>query len=164
MQMNYILNVDSKNALKSRLTCLPIHTVCLHELREKNKLYLFAHELVEHSPDKAIITWRCFNFLIDQNDEARRYFTKASAMDSHCGPAWVVFTIESENDQAITAYSTAAKLYPGSQICESNLLVLNELGVLYFQKLKYAQSVDSFKNALKVAEKTKCRPQVWETI
>ncbi|RIB23308.1 hypothetical protein C2G38_2139826 [Gigaspora rosea] len=49
-----------------------------------------------------------------------------------------------------------------SQICESDPLVLNELGELgelYFQKLKYAQSVDSFKNALKVAEETKCRPQ-----
>ena len=38
-------------------------------------------------------------------------------MDSHCGPAWVgfghTFAIESEHDQAITAYSTAAKLYPG---------------------------------------------------
>ncbi|RIB00703.1 hypothetical protein C2G38_2010317, partial [Gigaspora rosea] len=56
--------------------CLPIHIVCLHELREKNKLFLFAHELVEHSPDKAI-TWfsvGCYNFLIDQNDEARSYF------------------------------------------------------------------------------------------
>ncbi|KAF0472764.1 ApcC hetero-tetramer Cut9-Hcn1 [Gigaspora margarita] len=66
-------------------------------------------------------------------------------MDSHCGPAWVGFghilAIESEHGQAITAYSTTAKLYPG-----------------------YAQSVDSFKNALKVAEETKCQPQVWETI
>ncbi|KAF0496163.1 anaphase-promoting complex subunit cut9 [Gigaspora margarita] len=56
-------------------------------------------------------------------------------MDSHCGPAWVGFghtlAIESEHDQTITAYSTAAKLYPGDW---------------------YAQSVDSFKNALKVAE------------
>ncbi|KAF0472761.1 ApcC hetero-tetramer Cut9-Hcn1 [Gigaspora margarita] len=117
---------------------------------------------------------------------------KTSTMDSHCGPAWVGFghtlAIESEHGQAITAYSTAAKLYSGlhlptlfigiqhlqtknllsteeflltnSQICESDPLVLNELGVLYFQKLKYAQSVDSFKNALKVAEETKCRPQL----
>ena len=38
-------------------------------------------------------------------------------MDSHCGPAWIgfghTFAIESEYDQAITAYSTTAKLYPG---------------------------------------------------
>ncbi|RIB27254.1 hypothetical protein C2G38_2161052 [Gigaspora rosea] len=73
------------------------------------------------------------------------YLFKVSTMDSHCGPVWVgfghIFAIESEHDQAITAYSTAVKLYPG-----------------------YAQSVDSFKNALKVTEETKCRPQVWETI
>ncbi|RIB01099.1 hypothetical protein C2G38_2297798 [Gigaspora rosea] len=70
--------------------CLPIHIVCLHELREKNKLLLFAHEhFVEHP-----LTWfsvGCYNFLIDQNDEARRYFTKAFTMDSHCGPAWLGF-------------------------------------------------------------------------
>ncbi|RIB15952.1 hypothetical protein C2G38_2191252 [Gigaspora rosea] len=87
-----------------------------------------------------------------------------------------IWAIELEHDQAIAA---AAKLYPGShlptlfigmqhlqaknllsaeeylltnsQIFESDPLVLNEL-------------VDSFKNALKVAEETKCRPQVWETI
>ncbi|CAG8601544.1 24800_t:CDS:10 [Dentiscutata erythropus] len=188
-----LLELDMNNQ-----ACLPIHIVCLHELREKNKLFLFAHELVEHSPDKAI-TWfsvGCYNFLIGQNDEARRYFTKASTMDSHCGPAWVgfghTFAIESEHDQAITAYSTAAKLYPGShlptlfigmqhlqaknllsaeeylltssQICESDPLVLNELGVLYFQKFKYSESVESFKKALTRAEETKCRPQVWETI
>ena len=38
-------------------------------------------------------------------------------MDSHYGPAWIgfghSFAAESEHDQAVTAYSTAAKLYEG---------------------------------------------------
>ncbi|RHZ52105.1 hypothetical protein Glove_465g33 [Diversispora epigaea] len=177
--------------------CLPIHIVCLHELREKNKLFLLAHELVENLPDKAV-TWfsiGCYNYLIGRNDESRRYFIKASTMDSHYGPAWIgfghTFAAESEHDQAITAYSTAAKLYPGSHlptlfigmqhlqannlllaeeylltsynICERDPLVLNELGVLFFQKSKYPESVDFFKKALALAEETKCRPQIWET-
>ncbi|KAF0466640.1 ApcC hetero-tetramer Cut9-Hcn1 [Gigaspora margarita] len=40
-------------------------------------------------------------------------------------------------------------LLTSSQICESDSLVLNELGVLYFQKLNRGN---------------KCRPRVWETI
>ncbi|CAG8507895.1 13543_t:CDS:10, partial [Acaulospora colombiana] len=69
---------------------------------------------------------------------------KASTMDSHYGPAWIgfghTFAAESEHDQAITAYSTAAKLFPG-----------------------YSQSVEYFKKALALVEETKCRPQIWET-
>jgi hypothetical protein len=44
-------------------------------------------------------------------------YSKASTMDSHYGPAWIgfghSFAVESEHDQAITAYSTAVKLYEG---------------------------------------------------
>ncbi|RIB15540.1 hypothetical protein C2G38_2192141 [Gigaspora rosea] len=85
---------------------------------------------------------------------------------------WTYFAIESEHDQAIAAYSTAAKLYPSlhlptlfigmqhlqaknllsaeeylltsSQICESDPLVLNELGVLYFQKLNELDIAESY--------------------
>ncbi|CAG8714762.1 13957_t:CDS:10, partial [Acaulospora morrowiae] len=177
--------------------CLPTHLVCLHELREKNKLFLLVHDLVEVSPERPV-TWfgiGCYNYLIGQNDEARRYFIKASTMDSHYGPAWIgfghTFAAESEHDQAITAYSTAAKLFPGSHlpplfigmqhlqannllsseeylltsynICKGDPLILNELGVLCFRKLNYAQSVEYFKKALALVEETKCRPQIWET-
>ncbi|KAF0496160.1 ApcC hetero-tetramer Cut9-Hcn1 [Gigaspora margarita] len=71
-------------------------------------------------------------------------------MDSHFRPAWQQNYIQVR----------ISRLF--SLICKSDPLVLNELGVLYFQKFKYVQSVDSFKNALKVAEETKCRPQVWK--
>ncbi|KAF0427347.1 ApcC hetero-tetramer Cut9-Hcn1 [Gigaspora margarita] len=42
-------------------------------------------------------------------------------------------------------------LLTSSQICESDPIGIKRVG--------YAQSVDSFKNALKVAEETKYRPQ-----
>ncbi|KAF0474115.1 anaphase-promoting complex subunit cut9 [Gigaspora margarita] len=113
--MNYILNVDSKNAFKSRLTCLPIHILCLHELCEKNKLFLLAHELVEHSSDKG-----CYNLLIGQNGETR---SEASTMYSHCGPTWIGFrhilAIESEHDQAITDYSTTADYIQAKNLLSS---------------------------------------------
>ena len=66
-----ILDVDKYNQ-----SCLPIHFVCLHELREKNKLFLLAHELVDYYPEMAV-TWfgvGCYYYLIGQNEEARRYF------------------------------------------------------------------------------------------
>ncbi|GBB91503.1 hypothetical protein RclHR1_18830003 [Rhizophagus clarus] len=187
-----ILELDTHNP-----ACLPIHIVCLHELREKNKLFLLAHELVEHSPDIPV-TWfgvGCYYYLIGQNDESRRYFSKASTMDSHYGPAWIgfghSFAVESEHDQAITAYSTAAKLYEGShipclfigmqhlqannllsaeeylstslQLCEGDPLVYNELGVMHYQKSNNSKAIECFKKALILVEETKCRPQVWET-
>ncbi|CAI2165441.1 7826_t:CDS:10 [Funneliformis geosporum] len=187
-----VLEFDTHNP-----DCLPIHIVCLHELREKNKLFLLAHELVEHSPDMPV-TWfgvGCYNYLVGKNDEARRYFSKASTMDSHFGPAWIgfghSFAVESEHDQAITAYSTAAKLYEGSHIpslfigmqhlqannilsadeylstssklCEGDPLVYNELGVMFYQKSKYADAIDNFRRALILVDETKCRPQIWET-
>ncbi|CAG8559618.1 8726_t:CDS:10 [Paraglomus occultum] len=187
-----ILDVDKYNQ-----SCLPIHFVCLHELREKNKLFLLAHELVDYYPEMAV-TWfgvGCYYYLIGQNEEARRYFSKASTIDSHYGPAWIgfghSFALESEHDQAITAYSTAARLFQGShlpvlfigmqhlqasnllaaeeylltsyQICKGDPLVLNELGVLYYNKQNYQIAVGHFEKALKIIEETKCRPQIWVT-
>ncbi|KAG9286813.1 hypothetical protein G9A89_012363 [Geosiphon pyriformis] len=187
-----ILDMDTHNQ-----ACLPIHIVCLHELREKNKLFLLSHELVEHYPDAAV-TWfgvGCYYYLISQNDEARRYFSKATNMDSRCGAAWVgfghSFAVESEHDQAITAYSTAARLFQGShlpslfigmqhllannfvaaeeylftsvQICGGDPLALNELGVLCYHKNQLNEAISYFEQALELVEATKSRAHVWET-
>jgi hypothetical protein len=44
-------------------------------------------------------------------------FSKASLMDPRFGPAWITFAhsfaYEGEHEQAITAYSTSARLFPG---------------------------------------------------
>ncbi|KAF0404707.1 ApcC hetero-tetramer Cut9-Hcn1 [Gigaspora margarita] len=128
-----LLELDMYNQAR-----LPIHIVCLHEFREKNKFFLFAHELVEHSPDKAI-TWfsvGCYNFLIDQNEEARRYFMARHLL-------WILIAgqrgskIISRHLQAKNLLSAEEYLLTSSQICESDPLV---------------------------AEEAKCRPQVWEKI
>ncbi|RIB10339.1 hypothetical protein C2G38_2206415 [Gigaspora rosea] len=94
-------------------------------------------------------------------------------MDSHCGPAWVgfgpTFAIESEHDQAITAYSTAANLYPGSHlpilfIGMQHLQAKNLLSAEEYLLTSSQICESNLLNALKVAEEIKCRPQVWETI
>ncbi|CAG8560664.1 4158_t:CDS:10 [Ambispora gerdemannii] len=184
-----ILDVDTHNQ-----ACLPIHIACLHELREKNRLFLLSHELVEHYPDAAV-TWfsvGCYYYLIGQNDEARKYFSKASTMDSRCGAAWVgfghSFAVESEHDQAITAYSTASRfshlptlfigmqhlqannfisaeeyLFTSYQICTGDPLALNELGALYYHKNQYKEAIEYFERALSLVVATKSRTQVKET-
>ncbi|CAJ0758214.1 2840_t:CDS:10 [Entrophospora sp. SA101] len=175
-----ILEKDQHNP-----ACLPIHIVCLHELRNKNKLFMLAHELVEHCSDMPV-TWfgvGCYNYLIGQNDEARRYFIKASTMDSRYEPAWIgfghSFAIEGEHDQAITAYNTAAKLFKGSHfpnlfIGMQHLLANNLKTAEEYLMQSYSicsndplllneLAIYCFKAALISAEFTKCRQRVWET-
>lgn len=45
------------------------------------------------------------------------YRSKANLIDSRFAPAWIAFAhsfaYEGEHDQAITAYSTSARLFPG---------------------------------------------------
>jgi hypothetical protein len=120
--------------------------------------------------------------------------SKATAMDSHYWPAWIgfghAFSADSEHDQALTAYSTAAKLNKGCvmfigsslpfalpaklqalvrshlpmlfmgmqhltacsprlaeayleaslQICPSDPLISNEMGIMWYQREKYVLS------------------------
>jgi len=93
-------------------------------------------------------------------------------IDSRFAPAWIAFAhsfaYEGEHDQAITAYSTSARLFPGShlpllfigmehlqlatwQLAEeyflaseginpSDPLLLNELGVIAYNKDEWVKS------------------------
>jgi anaphase-promoting complex subunit 6 len=92
---------------KYNFNIYPIHLACLYELKEKNQLFLISHELAESHPEEPC-TWLAvatYYFLIDKIVEARRYFSKASMMDSHFAAAWIgfahTFAAEGEHDQAI---------------------------------------------------------------
>jgi anaphase-promoting complex subunit 6 len=98
---------------------LPNHLCCLYELDEKNKLFLLSHNLADQQPDQPA-TWfgvGVYYLSINKISEARRYFSKASMMDPHFGPAWIgfahSFAAEGEHEQAISAYTTAARLFQG---------------------------------------------------
>ena len=54
-------------------------------------------------------------------------------------------------------------LSASSKLCEGDPLVYNELGVMFYQKSKYADAIDNFRRALILVDETKCRPQIWET-
>jgi len=102
-----------------QISALPSHLCCLYELKEKNKLFLLSHNLADQQPDQPT-TWfgvGVYYMAINKIAEARRYFSKSSMMDPHFGPAWIgfahSFALEGEHEQAISAYTTAARLFQG---------------------------------------------------
>jgi anaphase-promoting complex subunit 6 len=100
----------------------PVHLAALYETGSHNTLFHLSHTLATHAPQEAytylaIATYYLSTYRIA---EARRFFSKASLMDSHSAPAWIgfahTFAAEGEHDQAIAAYSTAARLFQGSHL------------------------------------------------
>ncbi|ORX75331.1 TPR-like protein, partial [Anaeromyces robustus] len=186
-----ILEIDKFN-----MDCILLHLVCLYELQKKNDLFYISHQLVDYYPNHEI-SWfavGCYYLLIGQSSEARRYFSKSSTICPTFGSAWIgfahSFAAESEHDQAILAYSTAAKLFQGIHlpamfigmqhlqinnnqlaegfltvaynICKSDPTLLNELGVLYYNKKEYQKAIDYFEEALKYIDSVQSRMNYWE--
>ncbi|CAK7220051.1 anaphase-promoting complex subunit Cut9 [Sporothrix bragantina] len=173
----------------------PLHLACLFELRMKNVLFLVAHDLADQHPEEPC-TWLAvgvYYFATDRIAEARRYFSKASMMDAHYGPAWIgfahTFAAEGEHDQAISAYSTAARLFTGTHLpqvflgmqhhamnnmtvaeeflktayglCREDPLLLNEMGVVCYHQDRPKDAVTLFRKALEVADDMDCDPLAW---
>ncbi|TPX72149.1 hypothetical protein SpCBS45565_g00656 [Spizellomyces sp. 'palustris'] len=178
------------------LKCVPIHVSCLSELGMKNDLFYFAHQLVETFPDRAC-TWFAvggYYLLIKKNLEARKYFSKCTQLDGSFGPGWLgfahSFAAEGETDQAISAYSTAAKLFNGihlplmylgmhyslvnnlelasdylhlaENMNKTDPLLMNELGTLYSRKKDHQKAIFYFERALVLADNTNYTSVQWE--
>ncbi|KAI9662769.1 MAG: anaphase promoting complex subunit cdc16 [Trizodia sp. TS-e1964] len=185
-----ILSVDKYN-----FSIYPLHLACLHELGRKNTLFVVAHDLADNQPEEAC-TWLAvgvYYLTINKISEARRYFSKSSMMDPHFGPAWIgfahTFAAEGEHDQAISAYSTAARLFQGTHLpqlflgmqnlqlnnmiladeylktayglCKTDPLLLNELGVVFYHQDHLPEAVKMFQEALNLAEAIESDPYAW---
>lgn len=171
---------------------LPLHLASLYELSQKNALFLLAHDLADTNPDEPA-SWLAVgihHLASNHIAEARRYFSKASVMDPHFGPAWIgfahTFAAEGEHDQAISAYSTAARLFQGThlpqlflgmqnlqlnniplareyldtayRLCETDPLLLNEMGVIAFHSTELAAAINLFQRALAYSQQTEADP------
>ncbi|KAI1813974.1 anaphase-promoting complex subunit cut9 [Poronia punctata] len=180
---------------KYNFSIYPLHLACLYELKMKNVLFLIAHDLADNHPEEPC-SWLAvgiYYFAIDKIAEARRYFSKASMMDAHFGPAWIgfahTFAAEGEHDQAISAYSTAARLFMGTHLpqvflgmqnhalnnitladeflktayglCKTDPLLLNEMGIVYYHQGRSQDAATLFTKALEVAEDIDAEPQAW---
>ena len=187
---NSILQDDKYN-----FTIYPLHLACLYELGMKNALFLISHDLADNQPDEPC-TWLAvgiYYLVINKVAEARRYFSKASMMDPHFGPAWIgfahTFAAEGEHDQAISAYSTAARLFMGTHLpqlflgmqnhmlnnmtladeflktafglCETDPLLLNEMGIVFYHQDKVPEAVKMFSQALRIARDIDSDSSAW---
>ncbi len=185
-----ILDTDEYN-----FSIYPLHLACLHELVQTNTLFLLSHRLADLHPDEPA-TWLAvgvYYLSISQIAEARRFFSKASMMDPHFGPAWIgfahTFAAEGEHDQAISAYSTAARFFQGTHLpqlflgmqnlqlnnmtlaheylnaahalCSTDPLLLNELGVVFYHLDHLAEAIDIFHRALTIAADIDSDPGAW---
>ncbi|KAK9828405.1 hypothetical protein WJX81_004996 [Elliptochloris bilobata] len=101
------------------LEAMPVHLTASLELRKKNELFLRGHRLAEEYPDRAAAWFAvgCYYLCAEQHESARRFFGKATALDASFAPAWLgfghAFAAQDESDQAMAAYRTAARLFPG---------------------------------------------------
>jgi anaphase-promoting complex subunit 6 len=185
-----ILDTDKYN-----FAAYPLHLACLSELKMVNPLFLIAHDLADNHPEEPC-TWLAvgiYYFATDKIAEARRYFSKASMMDAHFGPAWIgfahTFAAEGEHDQAVSAYSTAARLFMGTHLpqvflgmqnhamnnmtaaeeflktayglCNSDPLLLNEMGIVMYHQDRLQEAASVFKQALKIADEIDSDPSAW---
>lgn len=185
-----ILDSDEYN-----FSIYPLHLANLHELNQTNTLFRLSHRLADLHPEEPC-TWLAvgvYYLSISRIAEARRFFSKASMMDPHFGPAWIgfahTFAAEGEHDQAISAYSTAARLFQGTHLpslflgmqnlqlnnmtlaneyltaaytlCPTDPLLLNELGVVFYHMDDLPNSVQMFKRALKIAIDIDSDPRAW---
>ncbi|XP_057458614.1 anaphase-promoting complex subunit 6 [Lotus japonicus] len=176
--------------LKSTL----IHLAAAMELGNSNELYLLSCHLVKDYPQKAL-SWfavGCYYYCIKKYDQSRRYFGKATSLEGTFAPGWIglgnAFAAQEEGDQAMSAYRTAARLFPGchlptlyigmecmrthsyklaeqffmqaKSICASEPLVCNELGVVAYHMKEYNKAVWWFEKTLALIPTSLC--EMWE--
>ncbi|KDP30666.1 hypothetical protein JCGZ_16222 [Jatropha curcas] len=175
------------------LKCTLVHLAAAMELGNSNELYLMACNLVKDYPQKAL-SWfavGCYYYCIKKYDQSRRYFSKATSLDGTFAPAWIgygnAYASQEEGDQAMSAYRTGARLFPGCHlptlyigmeymrthsyklaeqffmqaktICPSDPLIYNELGVVAYNMKEYNKAVLWFEKTL---AHIPCLSQLWE--
>jgi anaphase-promoting complex subunit 6 len=149
-------------------------------------LYYLAHKLVSSSPNLGM-SWfavGCYYYYIKKYDTARKFFQKCNSLDKHFAPGWIAyghcFACQNESDQAMAAYRTAARLFPGcyyAHLCigmeylrtnnlktallslnEANNInyndpqVHNEIGVVHYKEKNYEAASTCFVTALSLCK------------
>ena len=134
-------SIPAQNHLGHAPAIYPLHLACLYETGATNALFLLSHMLADHSPEEpyTYLAIGVYYLSVSKVAEARRFFSKASLLDPHSAPAWIgfahTFAAEGEHDQAIAAYSTAARLFQGSHLPQLFLgmqhLALNNMSLAH---------------------------------
>jgi anaphase-promoting complex subunit 6 len=101
------------------LECMPVYLACMVELSKKNELFQLGHRLVQDYSDNGISWYAvgCYYLSVGQFDLARRLFGKATQLSPRQAHSWLAYghayALQDESDQALVAYRTSARLFPG---------------------------------------------------
>ncbi|KAI7109047.1 anaphase control protein cut9, partial [Hortaea werneckii] len=165
---------------------IPLHISLLYQANQTTTLFALAHDLAQSHPSSPT-TWLAvgtYYLLTSRIPEARSYFSKSSLLDPQFGPAWIgfahTFAAEGESDQAIAAYSTAARLFQGTHlpqmflgmqelalenlvvareyltaawgVCERDPVLVNEMGVCWYKEGEFGKARRGFELGLRILE------------
>lgn len=127
---------------------LETYLAALVELDERHELFVTAHSLVDREP-KSGVSWMAvgyYYFACGKPEVARRFLQKATTLNSRLAPAWVAFGhafgAQDESDQAMAAYRTASRLFPGAQ------MPMLFMGMEYARQSSLGHASTLFQNAL----------------
>ena len=128
-----------------------LHVACCVTKGNCKELYSLGHSLVHTFPGSPLswYTVACYYLATSRHVEARRYLVKALSFSPLFSPAHVAFgtsfALEGEHDQAIAAFSNAARCMQGSH------LPLLCLGKEYFVSGSLTVACSFLKNSLALA-------------
>ena len=125
-----------------------IYIACCAAKKSIKLLYSLGHDLVTHFPDSPLAWYTVSVYYLTNgdHDQSRRYLSKALNLNPQFSLAHMAyghsFAAEGQHDQAIPAFSYAARYMQGSH------LPLLYLGKEYFHSGNLPISISFFKNAL----------------
>lgn len=124
------MNVNACYQLTSKIlekdpyhsSTLLLHTACCVQKNKPEELFSLGHRLVNCFPQSPLAwyTVGCYYIAVSKHQNARRYLTKSVSLDPHFAPAHLAFGLsfatEGEHDQAVAAFSNAARVMRGSHL------------------------------------------------
>jgi anaphase-promoting complex subunit 6 len=103
-----------------RASALPTHLAAAATLGKRNELFARGHELVRADPASGVAWYAVglYYACAGQHNAARRFLAKCTTVAPGFAPGWLAyghaFAAQDETDQALAAYRTAMRLFPGT--------------------------------------------------
>lgn len=130
------------------LEIIPMLCSSMIELNKIVDLYSLAYKLGNNCIDK-FIPWYavgCYYYGVKKYEISRKYFLKCNQLNKNFPEGWIAlgnsYAGEDESDQALNAYRTCLRLFPGSHY--SNLYI----GMEFVRTNNLRTALFAFKNAL----------------
>ena len=166
------------------LELIPMLCSSMIELNKIVDLYSLAYKLGNNCNDK-FIPWYavgCYYYAIKKYEISRKYFLKCNQLNKNFPEGWVAlgnsYAGEDESDQALNAYRTCLRLFPGChysnlyigmefvrtnnlktaliafqnalQLSQNDPLIYNEIGVVYYKQHIYEEAQNYFIKGIKM--------------